>query len=183
MKIVPLTFLSAAVALLGATAVAQTDSYGTGEARTYVLAALSASGESGTVTLKPQSAGSTLVTIALKGAPADAQPAHIHVGPCAKLNPSPKYALKNVVNGESSTVVDAPMAELTGGTLAVNVHKSTSDLATYVACGDLASSSALPSASQSSGTMNGGMGTSATGTTANPAGATGTPATAASPHG
>jgi hypothetical protein len=39
------------------------------------------------------------------------------------------------MNGKSTTTVDLPMSEVTKG--AINVHKSSSDLKTYVACGDL----------------------------------------------
>lgn len=96
------------------------------------------SAELGTVTLTAQG-DKTRVDVALANAPTDVpQPAHIHDGPCAKLNPKPKYPLTNVVDGTSTSLVDVPMAQLTAGTFAVNVHKSTSDIPTYVACGDLA---------------------------------------------
>jgi hypothetical protein len=45
--------------------------------------------------------------------------------------------LTSVVGGVSETTVDQPIAALTGGDMAVNVHKSASDLKAYVACGDL----------------------------------------------
>ena len=92
------------------------------------------SGETGTVTLTPQGS-KTQVVLQMKGAPADAQPAHIHDGTCASLDPKPRIPLQNVVNGKSTTTLDMPMAEVKKG--AVNVHKSASDLKTYVACGDL----------------------------------------------
>jgi hypothetical protein len=44
------------------------------------------------------------------------------------------------VDGISETTVNQPLAALTAGGLAVNVHKSAADLKTYVACGDLANS-------------------------------------------
>ncbi|MBD5657194.1 MAG: hypothetical protein IAI50_18740 [Candidatus Eremiobacteraeota bacterium] len=107
-------------------------------AKTYKFAAQNGSGETGTVSLASAVAGKgTTVTIALKGAPADAQPAHIHTGSCAKLDPSPKYPLKSVTDGKSMTTVDVPMDKLIAGGFAVNVHKSTSDIKTYVACADL----------------------------------------------
>ena len=92
------------------------------------------SGESGTVTITPQGS-KTQIVVELKGAPATAQPAHIHAGTCANLDPKPKIPLQNVVNGKSTTVVGMPMSEVMNG--AVNVHKSTDDIKTYVACGDL----------------------------------------------
>jgi hypothetical protein len=110
---------------------------GAAAGKTFKLSAQNGSGETGTVTLAPKSATETLVTVMLTGAPAAAQPAHIHPGTCAKLNPAPKYPLHNVVDGKSSTVIDEPIAMLAKAGFAVNVHKSTSDLATYVACGNL----------------------------------------------
>jgi Cu/Zn superoxide dismutase len=102
-----------------------------------------ASGESGTAMLTDTPAGLRVV-ISLKGAPAAPQPAHIHMGSCAKLNPTPKYPLSNVVAGKSTTVVKGiKIAQLVGKT-AINVHKSLTDIPTYVACGDIASSAMAP---------------------------------------
>ncbi len=110
-------------------------------AKTYDFTAQNGSGETGTVTLAPSSDGkATTVTISLKGAPAEAQPAHIHPGSCAKLDPKPLYPLKSVVDGKSTSTVEQPMAKLIAGGMAVNVHKSANDLATYVACADLGGS-------------------------------------------
>ena len=92
------------------------------------------SGETGTATITPQG-GKTQIVLQIKGAPAEAQPAHIHDGTCAALDPKPRIPLQNVMNGKSTTTVDLPMSEVTKG--AINVHKSSSDLKTYVACGDL----------------------------------------------
>jgi hypothetical protein len=112
--------------------------------KTYTFKAQNASGETGTVSLAPTEDGkSTMVTIALKGAPAEAQPAHIHMGPCAKLNPKPAYPLKSVVDGKSVTTVAVAMDKLTTGAYAVNVHKSVSDIATYVACADITKGDAM----------------------------------------
>ena len=74
----------------------------------------------------------------MKGTPKGvAQPAHIHEGSCAKLDPKPKYGLSNVTDGKSSTTVPVSLDTLTKGGLAINVHKSAEDLKTYVACGDI----------------------------------------------
>ena len=104
--------------------------------RVYAVGTQNGSGELGTVTLTAMG-DKTRVDVALANAPAGAQPAHIHEGPCAKLNPKPMYPLTPVTDGVSTTTVDVPMAKLTAGNLAVNVHTSPSDIATYVACGDL----------------------------------------------
>jgi len=101
------------------------------------------SGESGTATLTDTPAGLRVV-ISLKGAPAGPQPAHIHLGSCAHLNPVPKYPLTNVVAGKSTTVVKGiTIAKIVGKT-AINVHKSPTDIPTYVACGDIAKSAMAP---------------------------------------
>lgn len=64
-------------------------------------------------------------------------PAHVHLGAC----PAPgevKYSLSDVVDGKSSTVVDASFDSLISGLpLAINVHKSADETSVYFACGDL----------------------------------------------
>ena len=107
---------------------------------TVKLGAQNKSGESGTAKLTPEG-DKTKVEISLKGAPKGAsQPAHVHEGSCAQLDPKPKYGLANVVDGKSSTEVPVKMDELMGGNLAINVHKSAEDVKTYVACGDIKTS-------------------------------------------
>jgi Cu/Zn superoxide dismutase len=118
----------AAVALLGA-------ALGEVTKITVPLRAQNGSGESGTATLT-QKGKDVLVSLQLNNAPKTAQPAHIHAGTCAKLNPSPKYPLKNVANGKSVTTIhNLILGDLTEGEFSINVHKSTTDLKTYVACG------------------------------------------------
>lgn len=95
------------------------------------------SGESGTATLTANGA-KTLVVVSLTGEPAaGSQPAHIHPGSCAKLNPIPKYALSPVVGGKSTTTVNEKLAEMTTGHWAINVHDSATNLKKYVSCGDI----------------------------------------------
>ncbi len=95
------------------------------------------SGESGTATLTPLDGGKTKVEISLKGGSKTAQPAHIHDGGCANLDPKPKQGLDNVVDGKSTTVVPVSLQSLIDGKTAINVHKSTDDIKTYVSCGDI----------------------------------------------
>ena len=102
------------------------------------LAAENTSGESGTATLE-ESNGKTTVTVALTGYPTDgtSQPAHIHVGVCPGVG-AVKYPLTNVVNGASVTVLSVTLDQLKKDLpLAINVHKSKTDIATYVSCGEL----------------------------------------------
>lgn len=110
--------------------------------KTYAIAAQNGSGELGTVTLTSLG-DKTRVEVALANSPMSTpQPAHIHEGTCAKLNPKPKYPLAVVVDGLSTSTVDVPMSTLIAGGFAVNVHESTTNIPKYVACGDLGSPAA-----------------------------------------
>jgi hypothetical protein len=109
----------------------------TAGSKVFALHAQNGSNENGTVALVPQGM-KTLVVVELTGAPAGTpQPAHVHVGPCATLTPAPTYALESLVDGVSMTTLDVPIAKLTDGTFAVNVHKSVAEIKTYVSCGNL----------------------------------------------
>lgn len=97
------------------------------------------SGESGQAVLTQIGTSTVKVVINLTGKPSTvAQPAHIHIGAC----PTPgavKYPLTNVDKGASQTEIpnmtlEQLLAELP---LAVNVHKSATDVKTYVACGNI----------------------------------------------
>jgi hypothetical protein len=112
------------------------DETGSGEAVTVELEEQNASGQSGTATLTP-AGDSTTVLIELENGTSEPQPAHIHPGSCADLDPQPEHGLSNVVDGESETTVRVPLSALTMGSLAINVHNSTADVDTYVACGDV----------------------------------------------
>jgi hypothetical protein len=104
---------------------------------TIKMHAQNGSGEYGTATLTDLG-GRTRIVVALKGENTTGnQPAHIHLGSCAHLNPAPKYPLKNVILGHSNTIVDVPIAKLLGGHMAVNVHESAKNLGRYVSCGDI----------------------------------------------
>ena len=126
-RLIP-TVAMAAFAAMAGIALAQ------GSPVTVQLGEQNKSGETGTATITPQGS-KTQVVLLIKGAPAEAQPAHIHDGTCASLDPKPRIPLQNVMNGRSTTTLDMPMSVVTKG--AINVHKSASDVKTYVACGDL----------------------------------------------
>jgi len=110
-----------------------------GFAQTTALVAMRAqnsSGQIGTATLK-QAGSDVVVTVSVADRGA-AQPAHIHQGTCAKLNPAPKYPLANVVNGRSTTTLkNIKLSSLTTGGFAINVHKSLSEIAVYTSCGNI----------------------------------------------
>jgi hypothetical protein len=97
------------------------------------LAAMNGSEESGTVTLTPKG-DKTVVVIELANGPKLPQPAHFHLGTCEKYNPHHEYNLEGVVEGKSTTTLDAPIAKLVGGDMVVNVHKSVVDIATIASC-------------------------------------------------
>jgi len=66
------------------------------------------------------------------------EPAHIHQGTCAKLNPAPWKPLTNVINGASvTTLPGVTLAELKKAHYAINVHESAANLKHYVSCGDI----------------------------------------------
>jgi hypothetical protein len=121
---------------------------------TVKLGAQNKSGQSGTARLTP-AGDKTKVELNMKGAPKGTpQPAHIHEGTCAKLDPKPKYPLENVVDGKSTTEVPADIKTLTAGKLAINVHKSAEEAKVYVACGNIGKGGG--SAKKQSGKMEGG---------------------------
>jgi hypothetical protein len=118
---------------------------------TVRMTPLNNSGESGTARLTPQGGDKTQVVVNLKGAPKEAQPVHVHEGTCAKLDPKPKYPLQNVVDGKSTSEVPAGIDALTSSPHAINVHKSTDDPKTYVACGDIRKGGAKKAAKKEGG--------------------------------
>lgn len=67
----------------------------------------------------------------------ETQPAHIHKGSCAKLDPTPAYALADVKDGKSTSTVPVKLDDLRKGAFAINLHKSAKQIQTYVACGDI----------------------------------------------
>ena len=103
---------------------------------TIQLSEQSGSGESGTATLTADG-DRTRVVVDISNGTATPQPAHIHEGSCENLNPQPEYALQNVVNGMSTSTVNATLEDLKSEAYAINVHKSAADLKTYVSCGDI----------------------------------------------
>ncbi len=102
------------------------------------MAAQNGSKQTGKATVANKGTG-VQVTVNLTNEPKGAsEPAHIHAGTCAKLNPAPWKPLTNVMNGKSSTMVaGVTVAQLGKAKYAINVHKSETDLKTYVSCGNL----------------------------------------------
>jgi hypothetical protein len=105
---------------------------------TIKMVALNGSGENGTATFTQESDG-VHVKVTLENPPKGvAQPTHIHKGTCKNINKAPEYALKNTTDGSGESVVPGiKLSDLVASDFALNVHKSTDDLATYVSCGDI----------------------------------------------
>lgn len=105
---------------------------------TVELKALNNSGQTGTAILSPEGSNKTKVVIEMSGIPAGAvEPVHIHMGTCDKLNPAPKWPLQSIKDGHSTTIVPVSMGTILKDKTAINVHKSPTDIVTYVSCGDI----------------------------------------------
>jgi hypothetical protein len=101
------------------------------------LAPLNNSGETGTATLVQQADGSLLVTVLTRNGGAVPQPAHIHTGGCTDGG-GVAFRLQNVTNGKSVTKLErVRLADLASSAHVVNIHKSTSEMGTYTACGQI----------------------------------------------
>jgi hypothetical protein len=131
----PLAIGFAALALLAGCG---SDGSGSDEL-TVSLAEQSGSTQSGEAVLTAVDDSTTRVELSIGNGGDTPQPAHIHKGTCANLDPQPEHALEDVVAGESSTDVNVALDELRNGEFAINVHKSADALQIYVACGDIAS--------------------------------------------
>ncbi len=130
--------LAVALFFCAGPAIAVTAPSPSGIPATIKIAPQNGSVETGSATFTPAEGNKTKVQIRLKGEPKGAsQPAHLHAGGCANLDPNPKYGLQNVVNGKSTTTIAVDPNLLFEKNLALNVHKSAQDIKTYVACGYL----------------------------------------------
>jgi plastocyanin len=109
------------------------------ETRSVVVVGLweqNGSGQSGVAVLSSKVAKTEVTINVSSGAKGVAQPIHIHTGPCSTLG-GVVHALKDVVDGKSTTTVDAKLEDLLAGGLSINLHKSVAEIATYTACGDI----------------------------------------------
>jgi hypothetical protein len=104
---------------------------------TVTLESVNDSKESGTATITEEN-GQTKVVISLTGYTENVvQPAHIHLGECPGVG-AVKYPLTSVTNGTSVTTLAVTLEQLKKELpLAINVHKSATEVSTYTACGPL----------------------------------------------
>lgn len=104
--------------------------------RNVLLSAQGISNESGIATLT-ETNGTVAVNLYLTGYVSNvAQPAHIHAGLCPGVG-AIRYPLNPVVNGKSTTILNVTLMQLKQSPLAINVHKSNTDISTYTSCGSL----------------------------------------------
>jgi hypothetical protein len=91
------------------------------------------SGISGTATLT-ETSGTLDVFVALDGDDGSSpRPIHIHAGTCEELG-DVVYGLTDVMDGSSSSTVEAILADLEGE-FAINAHESADAIESYIACG------------------------------------------------
>lgn len=104
---------------------------------TVILKPINDSNEAGTAVFTEEN-GQTKVTIDLTGYAKDVtQPAHIHIGECPGVG-AVKYPLTSIVNGASTTTLSVILESLKKELpLAINVHKSATEISVYTACGPL----------------------------------------------
>jgi hypothetical protein len=127
---------------------APTNTTETDGAITIALEEENASGQAGTAVLRETKKGKFEVLIKMSP-PAkfagEAQNAHIHDVTCAGYERMKSFAkrlgtvvdwLPNLSDGRARGTVDAPLAERTTGTFAINVHEQNAPY-TVVACGDI----------------------------------------------
>ena len=118
---------------------------------TIRLAEENGSGQTGTATLTAAGADATRVVVEVTSPPPESEPAHIHRGTCASLDPTPLYGLPNLMNGKTRATVPASLEQLTSGGLALNVHRSDKQLGLYVACGNLPGAATTPTETSGGG--------------------------------
>lgn len=95
-------------------------------------------GETGTATLE-QIPNGVKIIVNMAGSQNGTQPAHIHTGTCAELNPVPSYTLSDLVHGSSTTTISGiTLGDLLKGKYVIDVHESSADVKRYVACAAIA---------------------------------------------
>lgn len=136
-----------ALVLILAAAIAGRDTVVAQESITVNLGPGRDASQPGTAVLTAQG-NQTLVVINIQpGEAGVGQPAHIHLGSCPEVG-SVAFPLTNVVDGTSTTTVNATLASLRDGNHSINIHKSEAEAGVYVACGNIA---ALPAAAPTTG--------------------------------
>lgn len=105
----------------------------------YPVASQGGSGVLGSVLLADYGDGVTVVTIALQGTPLSGDhPAYFHAGNCGSGGDI-VVPLNNVngATGFSTTVTNVPFDAIVGGDHYLNIHLSSDQISTIVACGEV----------------------------------------------
>ncbi len=118
---------------------------------TITLNAENNSGETGTAVLTDLGNNQVKVDVTVSGEPAGAsQPMHIHNGQCGPNLGGVALPLTPLVNGKSTTTVNASLASILDGNHAINGHKSAQEVNVFVFCGNLTAASAAANATSTS---------------------------------
>jgi hypothetical protein len=107
------------------------------DAITVNLKALNGSGETGSATLLPEGDKTKVVILIPKAPQGVAQPVHIHPGRCDNMDKAPKWPLEAVKDGQSTTVVPVSLETILQDKVAINVHKSATEVQVDVSCGNI----------------------------------------------
>lgn len=107
----------------------------TTDAVAIALMQTNSSGQSGVALLTPHGS-QTKIDIVISPASDVPQPVHLHAGSCDEQGPV-DIGLNDIVDGRSSTVIDASLPEIRQGLNYINVHLSADEISTFVACGDV----------------------------------------------
>jgi len=94
----------------------------------------------GTATISDAGGGRTRVVVRVNPANPN-MPGHIHSDACPGAGPV-VYPLTNVVNGQSTTDIDAPIADVLAKGKSINLHKSPDQAGIYVSCGEFQAAAA-----------------------------------------
>jgi hypothetical protein len=96
------------------------------------------SGVNGTATLTDIGGGRTRVDIRVTVGPGGSanMPGHVHAGRCPNVG-AVVHPLNNVMNGASTTEINASIADLLAGTFAINLHRSPQEANVWVSCGNV----------------------------------------------
>ena len=126
------------IALLGLTLLPALHTAAAGRIVRITLIDENGSGEDGSGQLTDMLDGTTKVELIMLNSPDGAiQPAQIHTGTCAVLDPDTAYDLTNVVAGKSTTIVKVDLDVLTGAKYAIAVNKSPTEASSVISCGIL----------------------------------------------
>ena len=96
----------------------------------------------GTATLTDLGGGRTRVDISVTSSNAN-MPAHLHADVCPGVA-AVVFPLTNVVNGQSTTEVNASLADIMARAKSINLHRSPDQIQVYVSCGNLPATAGAP---------------------------------------